>query len=87
MAYTATEVETENIYKYLESLRKLGVNAFVLQWAKNENCNFLVFLKPKVYNSVKFDVQVESKSSYTERALKEDIELISNNKFRSLFKM
>lgn len=34
ISYTATIVKKEDIYKFLEALRKLGLNAYVLQWGE-----------------------------------------------------
>ncbi|PCI30980.1 MAG: hypothetical protein COB67_00570 [SAR324 cluster bacterium] len=80
-----TRVKNEDIYKFLESLRKLGINAYVLQWANNTNSDFLLSVKESTHSHVKFDIQVESMDGRTKREL-DSIKFISNKKFREIHK-
>lgn len=85
ISYTATIVKKEDIYKFLEALRKLGLNAYVLQWANNTGSDFIVFDKSSEHSHQFFDLQIESLDLYTKNMLKE-LNLISNNKFKSMIK-
>lgn len=82
----ATIVEEENIYKFLESLRKKGIKAYVLHWSFNDADKTIVIQKSsesiKRGKKLYFNVSVENMSSYTQRALEEDFNIVSNNTFK-----
>lgn len=78
---SVTIVKKENIYKFLESLRKLGINAYILQWANNTGADFIIFEKEIIQSHIKFDVRVESLDSYTKSMLSE-YTIISNTSFK-----
>jgi hypothetical protein len=78
---SVTIVKKEDIYKFLESLRKLGINAYILQWANNTGSDFIIFEKEIIQSHIKFDVRVESLDSYTKSMLSE-YTIISNTSFK-----
>jgi hypothetical protein len=82
----ATIVEKENIYRFLESLRKKGINAYILHWAFNEGDKALIIQKSlehiKRGKKLYFNVSVENMSLYTQRALEKDFNIVSNNTFK-----
>lgn len=84
-----TIVKLEDIYKFLESLRKLGAVIYVLQWGGNHGSDFVVKYNyiPITYSHISFDVQVED---YGMRSQREKEELkknsLSNKKFISDYK-
>lgn len=83
-----TIVKQENIFKYLESLRKLGFKAYVMQWAINEDSDFLVAFLPKGKIDKKgFTIQVESMSFRSKREKEFLIKTtISNRLFKTNLK-
>ena len=84
--YTATIVKKEDIYKYLESLRKIGANAYVLQWANNTGSDFVLLHKSSNHSNRFFDLQIETLDLYTKGMLS-TLNLISNSKFKNIFKV
>lgn len=85
ISFTATIVKKEDIYKFLEALRKLGLNAYVLQWGNNTGSDFIVLNKSSEHSNHFFDIQIESLDLYTKNMLK-DLNLVSNSKFKSIMK-
>ncbi|KAB7891371.1 hypothetical protein [Poseidonibacter ostreae] len=83
---TATIVKKEDIYKFLESLRRAKINAFILQNGGNHGSDSIVKIQSIVKSKIQFDVIVESLESYTERALQNDFKLKSNLQFKKIAK-
>lgn len=82
-----TIVKKEDIFKFLESLRKLGANCYVLQWGSNTNSDFLIKYYKTKHSHTSFDIQVESMDARSSREIVElKAESISNKKFRDEYK-
>jgi hypothetical protein len=81
---TATIIKGDKIFKYLETLRKENINVYVLQWASNTGSDFVMKMKNEKHSKINFHAQLESLEYYTERGLKADLEIISNQKFKSI---
>ena len=82
-----TIVKLEDIYKFLESLRKLGAVIYVLQWGGDQGFDFVVKYFETTHSNIKFNIQVESFGMRSPReieALKKSS--ISNKKFISIYK-
>ena len=70
----------------MESLRKIGVNAFILQVGNNHGSDSIIRIAKRTAGKCTFDVLVEAIDSYTARSLEEDFKFISNSKFREFMK-
>lgn len=81
-----TIVKREKIFKYLESLRKIGFEAYVLQWATNEyfEADFIIrFLPDGKLNREHFLLVVES---FEFRSQREKEELKTKSVSNTIFK-
>lgn len=72
-----TIVKKEDIFIHLEKLRKMNIKAYVLQWAINEDEDFVLeYLSNGKLDKKGFKVQVES---FGFRSKREKNELVENS--------
>jgi len=77
-----TFVSHDDIFKLLESLRKMGLKAYVLQWASNTNDDFVIFTKTTLNSNILFDLQIESSMHYRKEHSYSNWKKVSNNVFK-----